>query len=74
MFARCLTMIKRSLLLSVVLLAGCVAYYPAPSSSPDPRQAQAAADAQCAKSGKVAVLIVPATCSASNCTTTFECR
>lgn len=67
-------MIKRSLLLSVVLLAGCVAYYPAPSSSPDPRQAQAAADAQCAKSGKVAVLIVPATCSASNCTTTFECR
>ena len=67
-------MFKRSLLLSIALLAGCATSYPAPSASPDPRQVQAAADARCARSGKVAVLIVPATCSASNCTTTFECR
>ncbi len=66
-------MFKRSLFLIVALLSGCVAYYPA-QTTPDPHQAQAAADARCAKSGKVAVLIVPAACSASSCTSTFECR
>ena len=67
-------MFKSCLFVSAALLVGCAAQYPGPSSSADPRQAQAAADAQCAKSGKVAVLIVPAACSASSCTSTFECR
>jgi len=67
-------MLKRCLLLIPAALSGCVAYYPAPPAALDPHQAQAAADAQCAKSGKVAVLIKPANCSGSSCTTTFECR
>ncbi len=67
-------MIKKCLLLVSALLSGCVAYYPATPAGPDPSQAQAAANAQCAKSGKVAVMVKPASCNSSNCTTTFECR
>lgn len=67
-------MLKRCPFLIPALLSGCVAYYPAQPAAPDPQQAQAAADAQCAKSGKTAVLVKPANCSGSSCTTTFECR
>ncbi|MFT3848959.1 MAG: hypothetical protein QM739_09830 [Propionivibrio sp.] len=66
-------MLKRCLLLIPAVLSACT-YYVAQPVAPDPNQAQAAADAQCAKSGKAAVLIKPANCSGNNCTTTFECR
>ena len=68
------SMVNKCLLVISVLLSGCVAYYPATPAGPDPTQAQAAADTQCAKSGKVAVMVKAASCNSSNCTTTFECR
>jgi len=67
-------MVNKCLLLISAALSGCAAYYPATPAGPDPTQAQAAANTQCAKSGKVAVMIKPASCNSNNCTTTFECR
>ena len=59
-----------------VILSGCVVYpEPAPyPAGPDQNQAQAAANAQCAKSGKVAIEVKPTNCNSANCTTTFECQ
>ena len=70
-------MMKNCLL--VLILSGCAvypepAYYPVAPVGPDPYQAQAAADAQCAKSGKAAVRIKPTNCTTKTCTTTFECQ
>lgn len=70
---------KICLLVLIAILSGCVAYpepmyYPVAPAGPDPQQAQAAANAQCAKSGKVAVKVKPTNCTGSNCTTTFECQ
>lgn len=65
------------LLLIALLLGGCVAYpepYPVVPAAPDPAQAQAAANAQCARSGKVAVRVSPTECSGGSCTSTFHCR
>ena len=57
------------------IISGCVAYpYPAYPTGPDPYQAQALANEQCAKSGKVAVKIKPTNCDGANCKTTFECQ
>jgi len=67
---------KTSLLLILALLSGCVAYpayYPAPVA-PNQGQAQAAANEQCAKSGKVAVMVEPTSCDGQNCTTRWVCR
>nr|MBL8411762.1 hypothetical protein [Dechloromonas sp.] len=55
-------------------LSACVAYYPAPTPTHDPNRAQALANEQCAKSGKVAVKVQPTDCNATNCTTAYECR
>jgi hypothetical protein len=71
--------VKIFLLVFVATLSGCVAYpepvyYQAAPAGPDPQQAQAAANAQCAKSGKVAVKTKAMNCNSSNCTTTFECQ
>jgi len=69
-------MMKTSLLLITALLSGCVAYpayYPAPAA-PNQGQAQAAANEQCAKSGKVAVMVEPTSCDGQNCTTRWVCR
>jgi hypothetical protein len=69
-------MLKGCVFLVFAALSGCAVYYPPTPvpAGPDPAQAQAAADAQCAKSGKVAVMIKPADCNSANCTTTFACR
>lgn len=72
-------MLKISLLIISLILSGCVAYpdpvyYPAHPVGPDPYQAQAAAHAQCARSGKVAVKVKPTDCNSNNCTATFECQ
>jgi len=67
---------KTSLLIILALLSGCVAYpayYPAPAA-PNLGQAQAAANEQCAKSGKVAVMVEPTSCDGQNCTTRWVCR
>ncbi|MGA8393774.1 MAG: hypothetical protein WB775_16725 [Burkholderiaceae bacterium] len=70
---------KTSLLLISALLSGCVAYYPAYYPAPvapnqGQGQAQAAANEQCAKSGKVAVMVEPTSCDGQNCTTRWVCR
>jgi hypothetical protein len=70
---------KISLLFLSAILSGCVAYpayYPAPTPTVahDPSQAQAIANEQCAKSGKVAVKVKPTNCTSQNCTTAFECQ
>ena len=72
-------MSKIYLLAIPLILSGCVAYpayYPAPAPTPthDPVQAQATANDQCAKSGKVAVQIKSTNCTSQNCTTAYECR
>ena len=70
-------MLKIYLIVISVILSGCVAYpayYPAQPVVSDPNQAQAVANEQCAKSGKVAVKVRPANCNTNNCTTAFECR
>ena len=61
---------NKSVVVFCVWLSGCVAY-PHSAPGPDPYQAQAAADAQCAKSGKNAVKTEPVSCNVANCTTTF---
>jgi starvation-inducible outer membrane lipoprotein len=73
------TMPKIFLLSLFALLSGCVAYpayYPAPAPTPthDPVRAQAIANEQCAKSGKVAVKVKPTNCTSQNCTTAYECQ
>ena len=51
------------------------AYYPAPvAPNQGQGQAQAAANEQCAKSGKVAVMVEPTSCDGQNCTTRWVCR
>ena len=68
---------KTSLLIACALLSGCVAYpayYPAPQIANPQGQAQAAANEQCAKSGKVAVMVEPTSCDGQNCTTRWVCR
>ena len=71
------TSLKIHLLIACAFLSGCVAYpayYPAPPVAPNQGQAQAAANEQCAKSGKVAVMVEPTSCDAQNCTTRWVCR
>jgi hypothetical protein len=71
------TIMKTYLLIAAVILSGCVAYpayYPVPAGAPPQGQAQAAANEQCAKSGKVAVMSEPTSCDAQNCTTKWVCR
>lgn len=68
---------KIYLVIFASILSGCVAYpayYPATPVTSDPNHAQAVANEQCAKSGKIAVKVAPANCTAANCTTAFECR
>lgn len=68
---------KIPLLIICALLSGCVAYpayYPAAPAVPQQDQAQAAANAQCAQSGKVAVMAEPTRCDGQNCTTRWVCR
>ncbi|MBP6709046.1 MAG: hypothetical protein KA223_07790 [Candidatus Accumulibacter sp.] len=66
---------KKLLIVVPVILSGCVVYPdPAYSGGPDPYRAQTLANEQCAKSGRVAVMVSPKNCDATNCTTTFECR
>jgi len=51
-------MMKPFFLFASVILSGCVAYpayYPAAPAVSDPNRAQAVANEQCARSGKVAV-------------------
>jgi len=81
--------VKTFLLIVAVLLSGCVAYpayypvanpatypaaYPAQTVAPGGSQAQAAADAQCARTGQVAVKAEPTSCDGQNCTTRFICK
>jgi hypothetical protein len=69
--------VKIYLLIVSVILSGCVAYpayYPTSPVVSDPNHAQAVANEQCSKSGKVAVKIQSANCNNQNCTTAFECR
>jgi hypothetical protein len=68
---------KNYLPILCVLLCGCVAYpayYPAVPATPNPNAAQDAANAECARSGKVAVRVEPTTCDSQNCTTRWVCR
>jgi hypothetical protein len=65
------------MLIGVALLSGCVAYpayYPAAPAVSSPAQAQAAANQECAKSGKVAVMVEQTNCDGQNCTTKFVCK
>lgn len=68
---------KTYLLIISVILSGCVAYpayYPPYATAPNPAQAQAAANEECAKTGKVAVKTEPTNCDGQNCTTKFICK
>ena len=80
---------KTCLLIVAALLSGCVAYpayypaaypatypaaYPAQTVAPGGSQAQAAADAQCARTGQVAVKAEPTSCDGQNCTSRFICK
>lgn len=65
------------LLLPITFVLGACASYPPPTAYPaipDAHQAQAAADAQCARTGKLAVRIKAPECSSAQCVTSFECR
>lgn len=64
---------KNYLPILCALLCGCAAY-PAYYPAPNPNAAQDAANAECAKSGKVAVMVQPTSCDAQNCTTRWVCR
>ncbi|MBK7079726.1 MAG: hypothetical protein IPO82_10380 [Betaproteobacteria bacterium] len=68
---------KIHLLIVAALLSGCVAYpayYPAAPAPSSQAQAQAAANQECAQSGKVAVMVEPTSCDGQNCTTRWVCR
>ena len=66
---------KIFLLSLFAMLSGCVAYpASAPTPTHDPVRAQAVANEQCAKSGKVAVKVKPTNCTSQNCTTAYECQ
>jgi hypothetical protein len=70
-------MMRIYLLAISAIISGCVAYpayYPeAPAVSSQDR-AQAAANQECAQSGKVAVLVEPTSCDGQNCMTKWVCR
>ena len=68
---------KVHLLMGAAVLSGCVAYpayYPATPAASSQAQAQAAANQECAQSGKVAVMVEQTNCDGQNCTTKFVCR
>ena len=67
---------KIQLLPIAFVLGACTSYPPATTypATPDAHQAQATADAQCARSGKLAVRIKAPECSGAQCVTSFECR
>jgi hypothetical protein len=69
--------LKTYLLIISTLLSGCVAYpayYPPQTVAPNPSQAQAVANEECAKTGKVAVKVEPTHCDGQNCTSKFICK
>ncbi len=65
---------KTSLLILCAVLSGCVAYPAYYPTAANPNAAQDTANAECAKSGRVAVMAAPTTCDSQNCTTRWVCR
>jgi len=70
-------MLKIHLLIVSGILSGCVAYpayYPTYPVGSNQDRAQALANEECAKSGKVAVQVEQTNCSGENCTRKFVCQ